>query len=105
MGNNKLRREIIELISDITGTDIKRDNVKISFMKGSNVDSLMALEIVAALEKKYKIEIKEEDFPKLDTLEDTIKFVEKLIKEKQMRQKDTKKMLKIKKIRSKRNTY
>jgi len=91
MGNNKLREEIIKLIFDITGTDIKRDRGKISSIEWSNVDSLMVLEIAAGLEKKYKIEIKEEDLPKLVTIDNTVALLERLIKEKREKQKGIKK--------------
>jgi acyl carrier protein len=78
MDVNKLRDEIIELITDVTDTDVKRGDVEASFIEGMNVDSLMALEIVSALEKKYKIEIKEEDLPNLGTLEDMVELVARL---------------------------
>ncbi|MEW6101548.1 MAG: acyl carrier protein [Candidatus Omnitrophota bacterium] len=86
MENKGLQQEIIELISNITETDLKREDVKTSFIEGVNVDSLMALEIVAALEKKYKIEIKEEHLPKLNSIEDMAGLVEELIKEKDSKQ-------------------
>jgi len=92
--NNKLREEILKLISDITGTDIKRDSIKTSFIEGPDVDSLMALEIVAALEKRYKIEIKEENLSKLRTINNTVALVRDLIKEKQEKQKGIKKIIK-----------
>jgi len=82
MGNNNLQQEIMDLVADVTESDIRRDDVETSFIKGVNVDSLMALEIVAALEKKYKIEIKEEDLPKLGTLDDMVLLVDKLLKAK-----------------------
>ena len=78
MDVNKLRDEIVELITDVTDTDVKRGDVEASFIEGMNVDSLMALEIVSALEKKYKIEIKEEDLPNLGTLEDMVELVARL---------------------------
>lgn len=101
MEDSKLREEIIELIADVTETDIKRDDVSASFIEGVDVDSLMALEIVAALEKKYKIEIKEEDLPKLGTMDDIISLVGELIKEKQKKPKGKKKIVRKSKSKKK----
>lgn len=91
MAENKLKKEIIKIISHITERDIKRTDVKASFIQGVEVDSLMALEIIASLEKKYKIEISEEDMPKLGTLNDMVSLVEKLTTDK----KPQKKLVKI----------
>jgi acyl carrier protein len=83
MENSNLRNEISELINKITESDKakggkKKVDVRADFIEGINVDSLMALEIVAALEKKYKIEVKEDDLPKLGTVDDIVELVEKL---------------------------
>lgn len=74
-----LKEEILELIVDVTDTDVKRKDVDASFVEGVNVDSLMALEIVSALEKKYNIEIEEGDLPKLGTIDDMVVLVDRLL--------------------------
>jgi acyl carrier protein len=78
MGDSRLKDEIIRLVSGITETQIRKEDVKVNFIEGVNVDSLMALEIVAALEKKYKIEITEKNFPKLATIDSIAGLVNEL---------------------------
>ncbi|MFH1414144.1 MAG: acyl carrier protein [Candidatus Omnitrophota bacterium] len=78
-----LREEITELVLKLTEEDVEvqgasAPDVEANFIEGANVDSLKALEIVAALEKKYKIEIKEDDLPKLSSIDDMVAMVEKL---------------------------
>lgn len=80
---NKIRDEVIDLVTKISEEDVKtgtakREDVEASFIEGVNVDSLMALEIVSQLEKKYNIEIKEEDLPKLGTIDDMVDLVVRL---------------------------
>lgn len=92
MASSKLKAEVTSLISKITKisigrNDTKRNGVNVSFIEGIDVDSLMALEIVAALEKKYKIEISEEGLSKLGTIDDIVSLLEKLIIEKKPQQK------------------
>jgi len=82
MAGSNLREQIIKIISKITESDVKRKDVNVSFVEGLNVDSLMALEIVAALEKKYKIEIGENDLPRLGTIEDIVVLIEELLNKK-----------------------
>lgn len=75
--------EIRQLISQVI--EIEQDKIKLdtSLTKELGVDSMLALEILAILEKKYNIEIKEEELVQLDTLGQTIELVKKHIQEKQ----------------------
>lgn len=67
-----LENEIRNLIAEI----IERDPGEIApdarFFEDLGVDSMMALEILAAIEKKYKISIPEEKLAQLTTLNQTI---------------------------------
>jgi len=50
------------------------DNVK--FIEDLGIDSMMALEIVASIEKKYKVIIPEEEIPKMRCLQDIYNALE-----------------------------
>jgi len=72
-----LEREITTLVAEIVEMDAgelwaQRD---LHFVKDLGIDSMLALEILAALEKKYKIEIPEEEILDLTTLQSTIDLV------------------------------
>jgi len=65
---------IIEL--DITEIWAKRDA---HFFKDMEIDSLLALEILASVEKRYQIEVPEERLSEITTLTGTIELVRSLL--------------------------
>ena len=50
------------------------------FTKDMGMDSMMALELLASIEKKYKIIISEDNLPKLTSLNQTTQIVKDIIK-------------------------
>ena len=67
-----LEQEVRELIAEITEIEPEKITMDIDFIEGLGMDSMMALEVLAALEKKYKVQIPEEKLMKLKSLKDTI---------------------------------
>ncbi len=67
--------EILETEPDQIGTDAK-------FVKDLGMDSMMALELLASIEKKYRIVIPEEALPKFTDLRVTVNIVEGILKKK-----------------------
>lgn len=63
-----IEQELKALIAEIAEVDVDKINTETSLTKDLGVDSMRALELLAALEKKYKIEIAEEELPQLDKL-------------------------------------
>jgi acyl carrier protein len=53
-----------------------------SFMESLQVDSLLALEIVSRIEKRFGIQFQEEDFVHFDTMENIVSLVDRKIREK-----------------------
>lgn len=52
-----------------------------NFVEDLGIDSMLALEILAALEKKFRIEIPEEEILELTSLDASIGFVHKKLEE------------------------
>ena len=76
----KIKQDVKKSISDITEIpeqDIKEDA---AFIEDLGMDSMMALEIIASIEKKYKIVVPEGDIPKLRTLSDIYDLLSKILK-------------------------
>lgn len=65
--------ELKELIVEIIEEDDLQDTDH--FINDLGVDSMMAIEIVAQIEKKYKITIPEEHLPKVTSLNDVYELV------------------------------
>ena len=64
--------EIKNLIAEIIEKDPSEINPDARFAEDLGVDSMMALEILAGIEKKYKITIPEEKLVSLTTLNETV---------------------------------
>lgn len=71
------KKEIRKLVSQITELPEEKLIETAKFVEDLGVDSMMALEIVAAIEKKYKVTVSEEDIPKMRSLKDVYELLEK----------------------------
>ncbi len=70
-----IKKEIRKMVAEIAETpeeDIKNDS---NFVEDLGMDSMMALEIVASIEKKYKIRIPEEEIMKIESLRDVFAVI------------------------------
>jgi len=76
-----VEEEIKALVAEIIEKDPQEIDPHANFYKDLGVDSMMALEILAAIEKKYKISIPEEKLANLITLDDTIAVAKEYIKQ------------------------
>ena len=67
-----LDEEIRAIIAEVLEKDPSSITPDARFFEDLGVDSMMALEIMAAIEKKYKITIPEEKLPLMSNLKETI---------------------------------
>ena len=75
-----VEEDIKNLIATIIEKDPTQINPDANFFKDLGVDSMMALEILAAIEKKYKISIPEEKLAQLTSLNQAIAVAKEYIK-------------------------
>jgi acyl carrier protein len=75
----QLRKELKALLSEIAEIDESKITDEARFAEDLGMDSMMALEILAAIEKRYKIQIPEEALPKLTSLKEAIKLTAKIL--------------------------
>ena len=73
--------DIAKLVSEIIEVPVEKITPDADFFKDLGVDSLKAIEIVAAFEKKYRIIVPENDIPKVRTLRQIVEYTKKLKKE------------------------
>lgn len=76
----KLENEIKAIISEIVEIEPGKIALESNFVEDLGMDSMMALEILASIEKKYKLKIPEENLTKITTLTKVIKLVDKFLK-------------------------
>jgi acyl carrier protein len=81
--DDTLKEEIISIISDVSGFDVEEITLDTNFYTELEVDSIKAIEITVAIEKKFKISVRDEDVPNITTVRQAIETVEKLLAEKQ----------------------
>ena len=65
-----LEDEIRSLVAEVIEVEPSKIGLETNLVKDLGIDSMMVLEILAAIEKKYKIRIPETYLPKMATLAD-----------------------------------
>jgi len=77
-----VENEIKGIIAQILEVEPEKITPTAKFVEDLGMDSMMALEIVAAIEKKYKIMIPEDQMTKLGTLADVIAVTQQYLEKK-----------------------
>jgi len=72
--SDNIEDELRALVSDIIEVPVGKLKPEADFIDDLQVDSLKAIEIVAAVEKKYRIVIPEQDIPKIRTIKKIIEY-------------------------------
>jgi len=75
-----IREDVKKLLAKILGVDISKIEDETNLVDTLGADSMMALEIMAKIEKKYDIDIPEEELPKMTNLKQIMDLVTRLLK-------------------------
>jgi len=78
---DNVEKEIISIISDISEVDKEEINLDSNLAKDLGINSIKAIEIVVAVEKKYKVSIRDEDVPKVTTVKQIVELTKELMKQ------------------------
>ena len=73
-----LEQEIRVIITEIVKWESKEITLDAKLVEDLGADSMMALEILASIEKKYKLIVPEDSLPKLTSLRKIMELVEDL---------------------------
>ena len=82
MGNFEhlnIEQDIRKLVAEILETEPEKIDGNANFVKDLGMDSMMALEILAGIEKKYRIVIPEEMLTKFTDLNSSVRVVKVLM--------------------------
>ncbi len=77
-----IEKEVRKLIAEVLETEPDTIASDASFVKDLGMDSMMALEILAGIEKKYKVSVPEDLLAQFTDVNKTVEIVENLIKAK-----------------------
>ncbi len=82
LSTNNVEQEIISIISDVSGFDPEEIKPDTDLQNQLEIDSIKAIEITVAIEKKFKIQVRDEDVPNITTLRQAVELVNALISQK-----------------------
>lgn len=77
-----IEKEIVSILSEISGVDESDIKPETDLAKELDIDSIKAIEITVAIEKKFKISVRDEDVPKIMTLRQAVELVGQLLAQK-----------------------
>jgi acyl carrier protein len=77
-----IEKEIISILSEVSGVDAQEIKPDTDLAKDLEIDSIKAIEITVAIEKKFKISVRDEDVPKIMTLRQAVDLVSQLLGQK-----------------------
>jgi len=80
LSNDNLEKEIRSLVAEILEIDEGKISPDARFVEELGMDSMMALEILASVEKKYKIKIPEEYLTKVSSLNSMVEIAKTILK-------------------------
>ncbi|MDR1964696.1 MAG: acyl carrier protein [Planctomycetaceae bacterium] len=76
MTGQEIREAVISILSDIAPDEnFASMKDEISFRDQFEMDSMDLLDIVLELRKRYRVQIPEEDYPKLDNMNSTVEYL------------------------------
>jgi acyl carrier protein len=74
-----VEKEIVKIISEVSGFDEEEIKSEANFFDDLEIDSIKAIEITVAIEKKFKISVRDEDVPNITTVKHAVELVNNLL--------------------------
>jgi len=79
MASSSIENDIISIISEITGFEPEEITADTNIVQDLEVDSIKAIEITVAIEKKFNVSVRDEDVPKIVSVKQAVELVERLL--------------------------
>ena len=80
---DNVQKEIISIVSDVTGFEPEEITPESNFYDDLEVDSVKAIEIAVSIEKRFKVTVRDEEIPNITTVKQAVAIVKKLLEEKE----------------------
>ena len=75
MSGNNLQTEIISIVADVSGFEEEEIHPDTKLAEDLEIDSIKAIEITVAIEKRFKISVRDEDVPNITTVREAVELV------------------------------
>lgn len=76
--SDEIKKEVKKMVADITKIPLKDLKDNAAFVEELGIDSMMALEIIAGIEKKYRVVIPEEKITTVRSMQNVYVLLEEL---------------------------
>ena len=77
-----IRKAVLDILHDIApDEDLSNLKEDVPFREQLELDSMDFLDIIMELRKRYRVQIPEEDYPKLASMSGTVAYLEPLMKD------------------------
>jgi acyl carrier protein len=77
-----IEEEIKRIIADVIEEDPAKLGTNVNFWNDLGVDSIKAIEITVALEKKLGVTVRDDQIPRISTVGEAVALVKKLLEKK-----------------------
>jgi acyl carrier protein len=81
MTQAEIREAVIDILAEISDEDLGDLKDDVSFREQLELDSMDFLDIVMQLRKRYRIQIPEDDYMELATMNSTVRYLEPLMRD------------------------
>ena len=82
MTAGEIREEVLDILSNIApDEDLSQLKDDVSFREQLELDSMDFLDIVMELRKRHRVQIPEDDYVELASMQSTVKYLEPLMKD------------------------
>lgn len=82
MNRSEIREEVIDILADIApDEDLSTLDDSVSFREQMELDSMDFLDIVMELRKRHRVQIPEDDYVNLASMDSTVDYLEPLMKD------------------------
>lgn len=82
MPGDNLEQEIKQVISDVTGRGVEELKPDANFFSDLGVDSIKAIEITVAIERHFKVRVRDEQIPQIANIGQAVEVVKQALKKK-----------------------
>jgi acyl carrier protein len=80
--SQNLEQEVKELIAGVIGREPEELKSETNFWKDLGVDSIKAIEITVAIERKFKVSVRDEEIPKITTVGQAVAVIKEALEKK-----------------------
>jgi acyl carrier protein len=80
--NNELEQDLKQLVADVIGRDVSELKTDTNFWNDLGVDSIKAIEITVAIERKFKVSIRDSEIPKITNIGQAVEVIQQALEKK-----------------------